>query len=52
MPGLQALQFVHQPVEFLVGNGRRIHDVIQVLVAPEFRAQLLDALSIVVGVAL
>ena len=49
---LQALQLVGQLVERLIGDLRRVHHVIQVFMPPDFRAQFLNALRIVLLVAL
>ena len=38
------LQLVHQRVIVGIADHRRVHHVIEVLMPPQFRAQLLDAL--------
>ena len=44
MLAFEPLQLIHQLVEGLVGDGRRIHHVVQVLVVADLLAQFLDAL--------
>ncbi len=47
MPGLEVLQFVHQEVEFLVGNDRSILHIVAVVMSVQLIAKLQDACFLV-----